>query len=69
MGVVENLLTACRFFDRELAGYVADDDLEEIAYMVSDSLSSECRCKSPCMPAGAHYSPRPPCLEAAGMQC
>lgn len=40
-GLSENLLTACRFYDRECAGYLADEDLEEIAYMVSDSLSSE----------------------------
>jgi hypothetical protein len=40
-GVNENLLTACRFYDRDCAGYLADEDLEEIAYMVSDSLSSE----------------------------
>ncbi len=40
-GKVENLLTVCRFFDRELAGYLADEDLEEIGYMVSDSMSSE----------------------------
>lgn len=40
-GVSENLLTACRFYDRECAGYLADEDLEEIAYMVSDNLSSE----------------------------
>ncbi|PRW20657.1 SWI SNF-related matrix-associated actin-dependent regulator of chromatin subfamily A 1 isoform X1 [Chlorella sorokiniana] len=38
-GVNENLLTACRFYDRDCAGYLADEDLEEIAYMVSDSLS------------------------------
>lgn len=48
-GKLENLLTACRFFDRELAGYLADDDLEEIAYMVCDSMSSEC-------PAAQHPS-------------
>ena len=40
-GVSEHLLTACRFYDRECAGYLSDEDLEEIAYMVSDSLSSE----------------------------
>ncbi|KAL4450685.1 hypothetical protein ABPG77_001041 [Micractinium sp. CCAP 211/92] len=38
-GKVENLLTVCRFFDRELAGYLADEDLEEIGYMVCDSMS------------------------------
>lgn len=41
-GVSEHLLAACRFYDRECAGYLEDEDLEEIAYMVSDSLSSEC---------------------------
>lgn len=38
-GYVENLLTACRYYDRDLAGYLADEDLEEIAYMVSDTHS------------------------------
>ncbi|KAL4433711.1 hypothetical protein ABPG75_000152 [Micractinium tetrahymenae] len=38
-GKVEHLLTACRYFDRELAGYLADEDLEEIGYMVSDNMS------------------------------
>lgn len=42
-GKAECLLTACRFFDRELAGYLADEDLEEIGYMVCDSMSSERR--------------------------
>lgn len=34
------LSLACRFFDRGLAGYLEDDDLEEIGYMVADNLSS-----------------------------
>lgn len=37
----EGLLTACRYFDRECAGYLLDEDLEEIAYMVSEDLSRE----------------------------
>ena len=32
-------LLACRFFDRECAGYLAADDLEEIAFMSSDCIS------------------------------
>lgn len=44
-GYVENLLTACRYYDRDLAGYLADEDLEEIAYMVSDTHSSAFRAK------------------------
>ena len=32
-------LLACRFFDRECAGYLAADDLEEIAFMSSDGIS------------------------------
>lgn len=35
-------LLACRFFDRECAGYIEADDLEEIAFMVSDGISREC---------------------------
>ena len=34
-------LLACRFFDRECAGYIEADDLEEIAFMVSDGISSK----------------------------
>jgi len=31
---------ACRWFDKEQAGYIAGEDLEEIAFMVSDGMSS-----------------------------
>ena len=34
-------LLACRFFDRECAGHLDADDLEEIVFMVSDSMSRE----------------------------
>ena len=34
-------LLACRFFDPECAGYLDADDLEEIAFMVSDGISRE----------------------------
>ena len=34
-------LLACRFFDKECAGYLDADDLEEIAFMVSDGISRE----------------------------
>jgi len=34
-------LLACRFFDRECAGYLEADDLEEITFMVSDGISRE----------------------------
>ena len=34
-------LLACRFFDRECAGHLDADDLEEIVFMVSDSISRE----------------------------
>ena len=37
----EPMLVACRWFDRELAGYIAGEDLEEIAFMVSDGMSSQ----------------------------
>ena len=32
---------ACRFFDRDLAGYIEADDLEEILVMVSDAIPRE----------------------------
>ncbi|KAL3155440.1 hypothetical protein ABBQ38_010996 [Trebouxia sp. C0009 RCD-2024] len=35
----DSFLLACRFFDRECAGYLAADDLEEIAFMSSDGIS------------------------------
>lgn len=35
----DNFLQACRFFDRECIGYLDADDLEEIAFMVSDGIS------------------------------
>ena len=37
----DSFLLACRFFDRECAGYLAADDLEEIAFMSSDGISRE----------------------------
>ena len=37
----EPMLVACRWFDREMAGYIAGEDLEEIAFMVSDGMSSQ----------------------------
>ncbi|GAB4821065.1 hypothetical protein N2152v2_008111 [Parachlorella kessleri] len=33
------LLLCCRYFDRECAGYLLDEDLEEVAYMVAQDLS------------------------------
>ena len=42
----EPVLVACRWFDRELAGYIAGEDLEEIAFMVSDGMSSQSACPS-----------------------
>lgn len=39
---VDTFVQACRFFDRECAGYLDADDLEEIAFMVSDSISRTC---------------------------
>ena len=41
-GHAEQLLAVCRYWDRECAGYLLDEDLEEIAYMVSEDLSREC---------------------------
>lgn len=35
----DTFLQACRFFDRECIGYLDADDLEEIAFMVSDGIS------------------------------
>ena len=35
----DSFLQACRFFDRECIGYLDADDLEEIAFMVSDGIS------------------------------
>ena len=35
-------LLACRYFDRDLAGYIEAGDLEEILVMVSDNVSSKC---------------------------
>ena len=32
---------ACRWFDSGRAGYIRDEDLEEIAYMVCNSISRE----------------------------
>ncbi len=40
-GSGEPFLLACRFFDRECAGYLEADDLEEITFMVSDGISRE----------------------------
>jgi hypothetical protein len=40
-GQRESFLLACRWFDRECAGYLEADDLEEILFMVSDDVSSE----------------------------
>ena len=34
------LQLACRFFDSGCAGYIDGEDLEDIFYMVSDSISS-----------------------------
>ncbi|DBB00253.1 TPA: hypothetical protein ACH3X1_014082 [Trebouxia sp. C0004] len=38
-GSGDPFLLACRFFDRECAGYLEADDLEEITFMVSDGIS------------------------------
>jgi hypothetical protein len=38
----DSLFLACRFFDRNCVGYLDADDLEEILYMVSPAVSSEC---------------------------
>ena len=38
-GASDSFLLACRFFDKECAGWLEAEDLEEIAYMVSDSVS------------------------------
>ena len=35
----DTFLQACRFFDRECIGYLDADDLEEIAFMISDGIS------------------------------
>ena len=40
-GSGDPFLLACRFFDRECAGYLEADDLEEITFMVSDGISRE----------------------------
>lgn len=40
-GSGDPFLLACRFFDRECAGHLDADDLEEIVFMVSDSISRE----------------------------
>jgi hypothetical protein len=39
-GPTEPLFLACRFFDRECAGYIEAEDLEEILFMISDCISS-----------------------------
>lgn len=43
----DSFLLACRFFDRECAGYLAADDLEEIAFMSSDGISREAPTPTP----------------------
>jgi len=40
-GSGDPFLLACRFFDRDCAGYLEADDLEEITFMVSDGISRE----------------------------
>ena len=40
-GHQDSFLLACRFFDRDCAGWLEADDLEEIAYMVSTNVSRE----------------------------
>ena len=46
-GQAEPLSVACRWFDRECAGYLEGDDLEEIFFMVSDAISSALPCCKP----------------------
>ena len=43
-GQAEPLSVACRWFDRECAGYLEGEDLEEIIFMVSDAISSALPC-------------------------
>ena len=37
----DSFLLACRFFDKDCAGWLEAEDLEEIAYMVCSSISRE----------------------------
>ena len=37
----EPFYTACRIFDKECAGHLMAEDLEELAFMVANNVSSE----------------------------
>ena len=57
----EPLIAACRWFDHGCAGYIRDEDLEEIAFMVCNDISS--MPPQPCVLV-AHILPNardPPC--------
>ncbi len=44
---VDQLVLACRFYDRDCAGYLDADHLEDLTHMVSCDLSSECQLSHP----------------------